>query len=80
MILEYSKTNYRDNQYQVTGEPGNWDKSCWFVGAKPLLLPKNPLLNLPYVLDGDVLVTQSNACLKYLGRKLNLNGDETKNN
>ena len=38
---------------------------------------KNPLINLPYLTDGadaSIVVTQSNACLQYLGRKLALYG------
>ena len=35
---------------------------------------KNALANLPYVIDGETVVTQSNACLLYLGRKLGLMG------
>jgi len=38
---------------------------------------KNPLINLPYLTDGadaSIVVTQSNACLQYLGRKLQLYG------
>ena len=50
-----------------------FDGSCWF-GVKPELKAKNPLVNLPYILDGDVLVSQSNACLIYLGKKIGLFG------
>ncbi len=38
------------------------------------LKEKNPLVNLPYVVDGEVVVSQTNACLAYLGRRLNLWG------
>jgi glutathione S-transferase len=38
------------------------------------LKKKNPFINLPYVVDGDVVVSQTNACLSYLGRKFNLWG------
>ena len=31
-------------------------------------------MNLPYVQDGDIVVSQSNAVLLYLGRKACLNG------
>ena len=43
--------------------------------AKPALKAKNSLMNLPYVMDGDVVVTQSQACLQYLARKLGLYGE-----
>ena len=32
-------------------------------------MEKNALMNLPYIVDGDIVITQSNACLMYLGRK-----------
>lgn len=54
-------------------EGGGWDGSEWF-GKKQPLKEKNPLMNLPYVQDGDVLVSQSNACFQYLGEKLGLWG------
>ena len=31
-------------------------------------------MNLPYLIDGDNVVAQTNAILSYLGRKYNLNG------
>jgi glutathione S-transferase len=33
------------------------------------------LMNLPYVIDGDFVVSQSNACATYLGRKFGMMGD-----
>ena len=47
-------------------------KEKWFGGAKPALMQKNSLMNLPYVVDGETVVTQSNSCLLYLGKKLGL--------
>jgi glutathione S-transferase len=49
------------------------DLSEW-LSKKPDLKEKNPLMNLPYVIHGDRVVTQSNACFSYLGRLLNLWG------
>lgn len=46
----------------------------WFETEKPALKEKNPLINLPYVIDGDIVVTQTNACLSYVGKKLGLWG------
>lgn len=74
MVCAYANANWESKTYLVTMKDNAWDKSIWFEGAKPALLEKNPLVNLPYVLDGDVLVTQTNACLYYLGRKFGLNG------
>lgn len=50
-----------------------FDGSSWF-SAKTTLKEKNPLINLPYVKDGDKLIAQANACFLYLGRKLNMLG------
>jgi hypothetical protein len=49
------------------------DLSEWF-SQKPALKEKNPLMNLPYVIHGDRVITQSNACFSYLGRQLGLWG------
>merc|ERR1711879_777000 len=73
MMCHHANVEFEDTQYPLGGEPGNWDASAWF-GVKPALKEKNALMNLPYVVDGDTVVTQSNACLMYLGRKFNLNG------
>jgi len=45
-------------------------KETWFGGKKPGLAAQNSCINLPYIVDGDLVVTQSNTCLVYLGRKL----------
>jgi len=77
MMCEFAGAPYESVEYLVTGTPGNWDRSSWF-SVKPGFLAKNPLANLPYVQDGDVVVTQSNACLTYLGRKFGLAGKDDK--
>ena len=49
------------------------------AGAKPeLVRTKNSCMNLPYVIDGDVVVTQSNTCAIYLATKLGIDhfGDD----
>eukprot|EP01102_Stenamoeba_stenopodia_P021890 TRINITY_DN893_c0_g7_i1.p1 TRINITY_DN893_c0_g7~~TRINITY_DN893_c0_g7_i1.p1 ORF type:complete len:236 (-),score=52.42 TRINITY_DN893_c0_g7_i1:61-768(-) len=79
MMCEYAGADYEPVNYELKGEPGAWDASAWF-SVKPALKERNPLMNLPYVIDGDRVVTQSNACLLYLGRKFGLGGkneDET---
>jgi len=73
MICTYANVNFEDHVYEVTGTPGNYDRSAWF-NHKPTLAPKNPLINLPYIIDGERIITQSNACYTYLGRKFHLNG------
>ena len=48
--------------------------SRWFTEDKPVLKKKDTLINLPYVIDNGRVITQTNSCLIYLGRKLNLWG------
>lgn len=57
----------------VEKDDGSYDGSAWFA-VKPDLMVANPLINLPYVLDGEKVVSQSNACLAYLARRLGLWG------
>ncbi|CAE7366227.1 PGA [Symbiodinium sp. CCMP2592] len=66
MLFEYKEAKYEDKQYE-TGED-------WFKGRKPAILEMNPLANLPYLVDGDKCVCQTNAILHYLGDKYGLNG------
>ena len=66
MLLEYKEAKYEDKQY-CTGED-------WFKQRKPAILKMNPLANLPYLVDGDVCVCQTNAILQYLGEKFGLYG------
>jgi glutathione S-transferase len=75
MMLMYNDTPFKSECYQITEKPdgGGMDFSCWF-SAKPALKEKNPLINLPYIIDGDLIVTQSPACFSYLGRKLQMMG------
>jgi glutathione S-transferase len=51
-------------------------KDTWFGAKKPELVQKNPCINLPYIIDGDLVVTQSNTCLLYLGEKLKIDAKE----
>jgi len=76
MICEYAEAKYNPVMYALTGKPGSWNGDSWFKDAKPGLLAKNSLTNLPYIVDGDKVISQSNACLKYLGRKFDLNGKD----
>eukprot|EP01088_Endostelium_zonatum_P014747 TRINITY_DN3348_c0_g1_i3.p1 TRINITY_DN3348_c0_g1~~TRINITY_DN3348_c0_g1_i3.p1 ORF type:complete len:174 (-),score=19.26 TRINITY_DN3348_c0_g1_i3:94-615(-) len=68
MMCEYANTHYISETYP-TASPK------WFEERKPQLQQKNPLINLPYIIDGDNVISQSNSCFEYLGRKFNLNGD-----
>lgn len=70
LLLAYTGTEYED-KYYVCGPAPTFDKSCWF-DIKFSLGMDFP--NLPYYFDGDVKLTQSNAIMRYIGRKHNLLG------
>jgi nucleoside diphosphate kinase len=75
MMCEYTETPYEAILYNcVPKEGGGFDASDWF-NKKGCVKNRNPLANLPYIEDGDVIVTQSNACITYLATKLGLYGN-----
>ena len=44
---------------------------------KPQLKQQNVApINLPYIVDGDTVVTQSNSCLLYVGKMLGIDKQE----
>jgi len=51
-------------------------KETWNEGLKTELIKVNSCANLPFIRDGDQVVTQSNTCLLYLGRKLKIDKEE----
>eukprot|EP00667_Euglena_gracilis_P013633 EG_transcript_14072 len=63
MLLEYSGVEYEDRHHAA---------DSWFGQTKPELAKSNAFANLPYVLEGDRCVSQSNALLLYLGAKLGI--------
>eukprot|EP00795_Rhopilema_esculentum_P002478 gene2478-18140_t len=71
LILGYTKTDFEDKTYAV-GDGPTFDKSGW-TSVKDSLGLDFP--NLPYYIDGDVKITQSNAILRYIGRKYKLDGE-----
>lgn len=73
MMVLYSGTTLIAENYDPGLVDGELDRSHW-IKSKETLRPKNALINLPYVIDGDVIVTQSNACLSHLGRKFGMLG------
>merc|ERR1712071_76861 len=60
-LLHYKGVDFHDDV----------DQSAW-PATKASLADKLLYPNLPYVQDGDVMVTESTAVLKYLGRKYGL--------
>ncbi|XP_066940433.1 glutathione S-transferase Mu 4-like [Macrobrachium rosenbergii] len=70
LLLEYTGTEFEDKMYECGPAP-KFDKSCWFDIKYSLGLD---FPNLPYYVDGDVKVTQSNAIMRYIARKHDLCG------
>lgn len=51
-------------------------RATWFGADKPALILKNSCLNLPYIINGDEVVTQSNTCALYLGKLFGIDDEE----
>jgi len=62
-LLRHAKVDFEDRRHQ--------DRETW-TKEKPTLGLDFP--NLPYLLDGDVKLTQSKAIFRYLGRKYDFYG------
>jgi len=74
MICEYAGVDYINKCYSPTDD----EKEAWF-SVKPEFATKNALINLPYVVDTDgFTVSQSLACMTYLGRKFDMIGSNEK--
>ncbi|XP_075052049.1 glutathione S-transferase Mu 1-like [Mixophyes fleayi] len=71
LLLEYTGTPYKEKRY-VTGDAPDYDKSQWLDEKEKLGLD---FPNLPYLLDGNIKLTQSNTILRYIARKHGLYGD-----
>lgn len=74
LLLAYTGTDYEDRQLSCGPAP-DYDKSCWFDNKYSLGLD---FPNLPYYIDGDVKLTQSNAILRYIARKHDMLGTNDK--
>ncbi|XP_030589808.1 glutathione S-transferase Mu 3-like [Archocentrus centrarchus] len=71
LLLEYTGDKYEEKQY-ICGEAPDFDKSCW-TNVKFKLGMDFP--NLPYLVDGDRKIPQSNAIMRYIARKHNMCGE-----
>jgi len=65
LFLEYLQIPYEQVIY--TPETAN----DWSEKDKPNLILKNPAINLPYLIDGDKVISESEAILVYLALKAN---------
>ncbi|XP_069190739.1 glutathione S-transferase Mu 4-like [Procambarus clarkii] len=71
LLLAYLETDFQDKTYTAGPAPDYFEKSDWFPVKFALGLD---FPNLPYYIDGDVKITQSNAILRYIGRQHDLCG------
>lgn len=71
LLLEYTGEKYKDERYEC-GDAPSFDRSCWMDKKYSFGLD---FPNLPYLLDGEVKLTQSNAIMRYIARKHNMTGD-----
>jgi len=72
--LEYAHIEYENKKYAAGGAP-DFSRECWLSEKFTLNLD---FPNLPYLIDGDVRITQSNACYRYIARKAGLYGKTEK--
>jgi len=74
LLLNYTETEFEDRKL-VHGPAPGYDRSCW-TDVKFNLGLDFP--NLPYYVDGEVKITQSNAILRYIARKNDMVGKTEK--
>lgn len=65
MILEYLEIPYEEIKYN------NQEEDKWFNEDKLKLIGKNPAVNLPYLIDGDKVISESDAIIAYICLKAN---------
>nr|KAG5711305.1 hypothetical protein BaRGS_006002 [Batillaria attramentaria] len=70
LLLNYVGEEFEDVQYEQ-GDAPEYSREAW-LKVKPTLGLDFP--NLPYYIDGDIKITQSNAILRYIARKHGLLG------
>ncbi len=70
LLLVYTGTEFEDKRF-ITGDAPGFDKSCWFDNKFNFGLD---FPNLPFYIDGDVKLTQTNAILRHISCKNGLDG------
>ncbi|XP_052779290.1 glutathione S-transferase Mu 5-like isoform X3 [Mya arenaria] len=71
-LLTYAGEEFEDVQYEQ-GDAPELSRAAW-TDVKPSFNDILDFPNLPYYIDGDVKITQSNAILKHVARKHKLDG------
>jgi len=74
LLLGYAEAEFEDKIYECTDGP-EFNRECWLKEKFTLGLD---FPNLPYYMDGDVKLTQSNAIMRHLARKHDLLGKTDK--
>ena len=70
LLLEHVGADYEDKRFEQGPAP-DFDKSCWYQ-VKEQVLGDYPFPNLPYLIDGTTVVTQSNAIIRHIARQHDL--------
>lgn len=63
-MMYYKRQTFTDISYGID------KKQTWFERDKVQLRARNGCINLPYIVDGDTVVTQSNTCALYVSAPL----------
>ena len=64
-MFYYLKIDFEDKIYEC-GDAPDFDKSCW-LDVKQTLGLEYP--NLPYLIDGNVSITETVAIMQYIAKK-----------
>ena len=70
MLLEHTGTKYEDHRLS-RGPPPEYDRTSWTELRRTVGLD---FPNLPFLIDGDLKITQSNAILRFIARRHGLLG------
>jgi len=63
-VIEYCGVPYTQERMRVPE-----DREKWTNEIKPELIKKNPAITLPYLVDGDKLISESDAIIIYICHK-----------
>lgn len=76
MMLCATRTDFACHMYDSVEDDSSGFTSSYFLDKANNLLHHSPFMNLPFVVDSqeNLVVTQTNACLQYLGEELGIMG------